>query len=81
LVIVHYVGQSAGAVYKPEAFTVRTFDDLVIIVATFMMRCVLMAGTAFAYVQMLALCLVCAMAGTVGLAVVITIAKGVILPK
>lgn len=59
----------------------KTFDDLVVMFATCIMRGVLAVGTGFAYLQMFALAVVFAMVGTVGLAVVITVAKGLMLGK
>lgn len=57
----------------------RIFDDLVVLFATSLMRSVMAIGTGFVYLQMFALAVVVAMVGSVGLAVVITIAKGLLL--
>lgn len=70
-----------GAVHLNWSSTVKTFDDLIVMFATFTMRCALMVGTAVAYMQMLTLFIACAMVGTVGLAVTITVVKTFMLPK
>jgi hypothetical protein len=59
----------------------KTFDDLVVMFATSIMRGVLAVGTGFAYMQMLALAVLVAMVGTVGFAVVVTILKGLVFGK
>lgn len=59
----------------------KTFDDLVVMFATCIMRGVLAAGKGFVYLQMLALTVLVAIVGTVGLAALITLLKYVILGK
>jgi hypothetical protein len=57
----------------------RFFDDLVVMFATCLMRGVMAVGTGFAYAQMLVLAVVVAMIGSVGLAVAVTVVKGLLL--
>jgi len=57
----------------------RFLDDLVVMFATCLMRGVMAVGTGFAYVQMFVLAVVVAMIGSVGLAVAVTVGKGLLL--
>jgi len=57
----------------------RFFDDLVVMFATCFMRGVMAIGTGFAYMQMFVLAVVVAMIGSVGLAVAVTVVKGLLL--